>query len=106
MIVEGNDPITNQPVMLELVEKLTTPLTDAEKRTGELKQSEGPATFTDTPDNLHQMFLEKRWTYRDAPYGEGTILTHKIPCYGPLRLSPLEMAVGGSLRNSICISAT
>ncbi len=62
MIVEGNDPITNRPVMQELVEKFTTPLTDAEKRTGELKQSEGPATFTDTPDNLQQMFLEKRWT--------------------------------------------
>jgi len=25
MIVEGNDPITNRPVMQELVEKFTTP---------------------------------------------------------------------------------
>ena len=61
-IVEGNNPITGKPVMQELVLKLTTPLTDAEKRTGELKRDNGPATFTDTSDNLQQMFLEKRWT--------------------------------------------
>jgi hypothetical protein len=61
-IVEGNNPITGKPVMQELVAKLTTPLTDAEKRTGELKRDMGPATFTDTADNLQQMFLEKRWT--------------------------------------------
>jgi hypothetical protein len=61
-IVEANNPITNRPVMQELIEKLTTPLTDAEKQTGELKPSSGPATFTDTPDNLQKLFMEKRWT--------------------------------------------
>ena len=61
-IVEGNNPITNKPVMLELVANLTTPLTDAEKRTGDLKRDNGPATFTDTADNLQQMYLDKRWT--------------------------------------------
>jgi hypothetical protein len=61
-IVEGNNPITNRPVMMELVEKLTKPLTEEEKKTGELKRSNGPATFSDTPDNLQQMFLDKRYT--------------------------------------------
>jgi len=48
--------------MRELIEKLTTPLTDEEKKTGELKRDIGPATFTDTHNNLQRMFLEKRWT--------------------------------------------
>jgi len=62
VIVEGNNPITGKPVMAELVAKLSTPLTDEEKRTGDLKRDSGPATFTDTPRNLQKMFLEKRWT--------------------------------------------
>ena len=36
-IVEGNNPITGKPVMAELVEKLTKPLTAEEKKTGEVK---------------------------------------------------------------------
>ena len=62
VMVEGNNPITGKPVMPELVAKLTTPLTDEEKKTGDLKRDNGPATFTDTHDNLQKMFREKRWT--------------------------------------------
>jgi hypothetical protein len=61
-IVEGNNPITGKPVMKELVEHLTKPLTAEEKKTGELKRSMGPATYTGTPDELQQLFLEKRYT--------------------------------------------
>ena len=61
-IVEGNNPITGRPVMQELVEKLTKPLTADEKKMGELKQDKGPLTFTGTPDQLQQIFLEKRFT--------------------------------------------
>jgi uncharacterized membrane protein YgcG len=61
-IVEGNNPITGRPVMQELVEKLTKPLTAEEKRTGELKRDMGPATYTGTQDELQQLFLEKRYT--------------------------------------------
>ena len=61
-IVEGNNPITGRPVMQELVEKLTKPLTADEKKTGELKQDKGPLAFTGTPDQLQQIFLEKRFT--------------------------------------------
>ena len=61
-VVESKSPISGKPVMREIVEKLTTPLTAEEKRTGEIVRDRGPATFTDTPDNLQRMFLEKRMT--------------------------------------------
>jgi len=61
-IVEGNNPITGRPVMKELVEKLTKPLTAEEKKTGELKRDMGPATYTGTAAELQKLFLEKRFT--------------------------------------------
>jgi len=61
-IVEGNNPITGKPVMPELVEKLTKPLTAEEKKTGPFTRDMGPATFTGTPDELQKLFLEKRFT--------------------------------------------
>jgi hypothetical protein len=61
-VIDGNNPITGKPVMKELVDKLTKPLTAEEKRTGEINRDKGPATFTDTPENLQKMFLDKRWT--------------------------------------------
>jgi hypothetical protein len=63
-IVEGNNPITGRPVMQELVENLTKPLTVEEKKmqTGELKRDKGPLTFTGTPDELQKLFLDKRMT--------------------------------------------
>jgi hypothetical protein len=61
-VVEGKSPVSGKPVMQEIIEKLTKPLTDEEKKTGEIIRDKGPATFTDTPDNLQKMFLEKRMT--------------------------------------------
>ncbi len=61
-IVEGINPITGKPVMQELVGHLTRPLTDQEKKTGELKRDKGPLTFTGTPEELQKLFLEKRFT--------------------------------------------
>ncbi|MBN1566882.1 MAG: hypothetical protein JXA73_03490 [Acidobacteria bacterium] len=61
-IVEGNNPITGKPVMKELVENLTKPLTAEEKKTGVVKKDMGPATYTGTPDELQKLFLEKRYT--------------------------------------------
>ena len=61
-VVEGKSPITGKPVMQEIVENLTKPLTAEEKKTGEIVRTRGPETFTDTPDNLQKMFLEKRMT--------------------------------------------
>ena len=61
-IVEGINPVTGKPVMQELVEHLTKPLTAEEKKTGELKPDQGPITFTGTQDELQKLFLEKRFT--------------------------------------------
>ena len=61
-VINGVSPITKQPVMKELVEKLTKPLTPEEKKTGEIKRDKGPATFTDTPENLQKKFMDNRWT--------------------------------------------
>ena len=61
-VVEGRSPVSGKPVMQEIMEKLTTALTAEEKKSGELIRDRGPAAFTDTPDNLQKMFLEKRMT--------------------------------------------
>jgi hypothetical protein len=61
-VIEGNNPITGKPVMQELVEKLTKPLTAEEKKTGEVRQDTGPPTYTGTPDELQKLFLENRYT--------------------------------------------
>ena len=61
-VVQGKNPISGKPVMQEVIEILTKPLTAEEKKTGEIKRDRGPDTFTDTPDNLQKMFLEKRMT--------------------------------------------
>ena len=61
-IVEGNNPLNGKPVMRELVELLTKPLTAGEKKTGEVLKDVGPGTYTGTPDELQKLFLEKRYT--------------------------------------------
>jgi hypothetical protein len=61
-VIEGNNPVTGKPVMQEIVDKLTKPLTAEEKKTGEIKRDKGPATFTGTPDELQKLFMEKRFT--------------------------------------------
>jgi len=61
-VIEGNNPISGKPVMKEIVDKLTQPLTADEKKTGEIIRDKGPATFTDTPENLQKKFMDNRWT--------------------------------------------
>jgi len=61
-VVENKSPVSGKPVMREIIESLTTPLTAEEKKTGVINRDKGPLTFTDTPDNLQQMFLEQRMT--------------------------------------------
>jgi hypothetical protein len=61
-LIEGNNPFTGQPLMRGAIEKLTAPLTAAELDMSEKKMDVGPATYTDTEENLHKLFLEKRYT--------------------------------------------
>ncbi len=61
-VVFGNNPLTGKPVMQEIIDKLTKPLTAEEKQIGEWKRDMGPATYTGTADELQKLFLEKRYT--------------------------------------------
>jgi len=61
-IVEGVNAHSGQPMMRELVTKLTAPLTAAERDMSPRTMDVGPATYTDTEENLHKLFLDKRYT--------------------------------------------
>ena len=61
-VIEGNNPISGRPVMQEIVEKFTKPLTAEEKRTGEIIRDRGPETYTGTREELQKLFMEKRMT--------------------------------------------
>jgi hypothetical protein len=61
-VINGVSPITHKPVMQEIVDHFTKPLTSEEKKTGEIIRTKGPATFTDTPEKLQKLFMENRWT--------------------------------------------
>jgi hypothetical protein len=61
-IINGHNPLTGKPVMKEIVEKFTKPLTGKEKNPGELKHDPPPATYTGTPAELQKLFLDKRYT--------------------------------------------
>ena len=61
--VEGNDPITGKPLMQEVIDALTQPLTDAEKNPKAVRSSLRPRLLKpDTEENLHELFLENGWT--------------------------------------------
>jgi hypothetical protein len=60
--IVSKSPVSGKVVMEEIVGNLTKPLTAEEKKKGTVKQSAGPDRFTDTPDNLQRMFMERRMT--------------------------------------------
>ena len=53
--VEGNDPVSGKPMMPEIVDYLTRPLSAEESKTGTISPSVGPATYSDTADNLRNI---------------------------------------------------
>jgi len=60
--IEGNDPITGRPILNEIVEALTKPLTQEERLTG-LEERPMPRMIgPDTEENLQRFFLENRMT--------------------------------------------
>jgi hypothetical protein len=60
--LEGNDPINGKPVITEIIEALTEPVSDEEKKTGTIERLAPRALPPDTPENLERLFLEKGWT--------------------------------------------
>jgi hypothetical protein len=61
-VLQGKDPVTGKPFMKEVIDALTVPLTPEEKATGETHPSSGPATYSDTPENLQSCFAEDNMT--------------------------------------------
>lgn len=61
-VIESINPITGRPVMQGIVEGFIEPLTPEELKTGEVERDRGPETFTGTREELHQLFLERRFT--------------------------------------------
>ncbi len=61
--LKGHDPVTGKPILQELVDALTKPLTDEEKRTGFLTRESRPSFLPpDTPRNLERSFVKNGWT--------------------------------------------
>jgi hypothetical protein len=61
-VLEGNDPVTNRPLMKEVVDALTVPLTADEQKTGTMTPSVGPPTYSDTFDNLQRYYADNGMT--------------------------------------------
>jgi len=60
--LDGNDPVTNKPLMPEMIDALTKPLTADEKKTGAITPDIGPSTYSDTPDNLQRFYTDNNMT--------------------------------------------
>lgn len=56
------DPVSGTQIMKEIVDDLTRPLTPDETKSGEQSITAGPATFTDTRDNLQEAFMTNGMT--------------------------------------------
>jgi hypothetical protein len=61
--VVGKDPVTGIQVIQEIVDALTKPLTEEDKKTGFLERKMPPRLIgPQTPDNLQRLFLASGWT--------------------------------------------
>ncbi len=61
--VEGNDPTTGKPLMPQIIDGLTRPLTEEEKHPTASRRRPRPRLLQpDTEENLHRLFLENGWT--------------------------------------------
>lgn len=60
--IVSNSPVSGKMVMQDIVDNLTRPLNDEEKKSGSRKQSAGPERFTDTTENLERYFMANRMT--------------------------------------------
>ena len=61
-VLEGNDPITNKPLMPEMIAALTQPLTADEKKTGTISPDIGPPIYVGTQDELQRLYCDNNLT--------------------------------------------
>ena len=57
--IAGNDPVTKMPFMQEVVDQLTRPLNDEEKKTGVVKREKKRFIGPDTADHIQNYFDER-----------------------------------------------
>ncbi len=63
MYVEGNDPVSGKPLMPQIIDGFTRPLTEEEKKPKASRRKARPRLMQpDTEENLHKLFLENGWT--------------------------------------------
>ena len=61
--IEGTDPVTGKPLMQEMVDALTKPLTEEEKNPKIIKKPKRPRLLKkDTIENYKRIFIENGWT--------------------------------------------
>jgi hypothetical protein len=60
--VDGNDPITGRPVMLEVIEGLTRPFGEEDPKEVAFERSTPRLVEPDTEENLHCLFRDNHWT--------------------------------------------
>ncbi len=60
--IRGNDPVTKQPLMQEILGHLTRPLNDEERKTGEVKREKKRLIGPDTAENIQRYFDDRFWS--------------------------------------------
>lgn len=60
--LEANDPVTGKPVLQEIIDAITVPLSKEDSETGSIERPSERLVAPDTEENLHQLFLENGWT--------------------------------------------
>ncbi len=61
-VLEGNDPVSGKPLMPEVIDALTRPLSDDERKTGVISPDVGPPTYADTAENLQRFYADNNLT--------------------------------------------
>jgi hypothetical protein len=60
--LQGNDPTTGKPVLQEIIEAITNPLGDEDRKKGFIETPTPRLVEPDTAENLERLFLQKEWT--------------------------------------------
>ena len=60
--LEGEDPVTGEPVMAEVIDALTKPLQPEEMKKLDFDRSTSRLVDPDTESNLQKLFLQNNWT--------------------------------------------
>ena len=60
--LQGNDPMTGKPVLDEIIDAITRPLSAEDARGGVIQRPTPRLLAADTEENLQNLFLESGWT--------------------------------------------